>query len=95
MKTVKVGNSKSDPHKVNAGAPQGSVLACYIFNIAIDKLEIYAELDNQPNIRPETLAATNDFPAMSTPSRVTYDNLDTGNLSPLHPVGSHKVDFLP
>ena len=38
--SVKVGNKLSAPRKVNAGAPQGSVLGCYIFNIAIDDLEL-------------------------------------------------------
>ena len=37
--SVKVGNVRSKKRNVNAGALQGSMLGCYIFNIAIDDLE--------------------------------------------------------
>ena len=37
--TVKTGSAWSEPRTVNAGAPQGSVLGTYIFNIDTDKLE--------------------------------------------------------
>ena len=37
--TVKIGDVRSDPRLVNAGAPQGSVLGTYVFNIATDNLE--------------------------------------------------------
>ena len=37
--TVKVGMSNSNKRNVNAGAPQGSVLGTYIFNVATDDLE--------------------------------------------------------
>ena len=37
--TVKVGMSYSKSRPVNAGAPQGSVLGTYVFNIATDDLE--------------------------------------------------------
>ena len=37
--TVKVDNQYSAPRPVNAGAPQGSVLGTYIFNVGTDSLE--------------------------------------------------------
>ena len=37
--SVRVGMSRSTPKGVNAGAPQGSVLGTYVFNVATDDLE--------------------------------------------------------
>ena len=37
--TVRVGTESSQLRNVNAGAPQGSVLGCYLFNIGVDDLE--------------------------------------------------------
>ena len=37
--TIRIGGSKSNLRPVNAGAPQGSVLGCYLFNIGIDDIE--------------------------------------------------------
>ena len=37
---VKVGEARSNPRSVNAGAPQGSVLNSYLFNIGIPVQEI-------------------------------------------------------
>ena len=36
--TVRIGGEMSNPRYVNAGAPQGSVLGCYLFNIGIGRL---------------------------------------------------------
>ena len=37
--SVKIGSTTSRPRPVNAGAPQGSVLGTYVFNVATDDLE--------------------------------------------------------
>ena len=37
--SVRLEGIASEPRKVNAGAPQGSVLGCYLFNIGVDDLE--------------------------------------------------------
>ena len=37
--SVRVGTTYSDPRPINAGAPQGSVLGSYLFNIGTDDLE--------------------------------------------------------
>lgn len=36
---VKVGNELSEDRAVNAGAPQGSVLGCFLFKMGVDDLE--------------------------------------------------------
>ena len=37
--SVNIGQELSDPLPINAGAPQGSVLGSYLFNIGTDDLE--------------------------------------------------------
>ena len=37
--TVRIGTTMSRMRPVNAGAPQGSVLGCYLFNVGVDDLE--------------------------------------------------------
>lgn len=37
--TIKVGKCKFNPRTINAEAPQGSVLGCFLFNLGVDNLE--------------------------------------------------------
>ena len=70
--TVRVGEARSRLLPVNAGAPQGSVLGCYLFNIGIDDLEDgFSTGHTQSEAHEETLGRTDDFPAVSTPKRVS------------------------
>ena len=70
--TVKVGQSFSTPRPINAGAPQGSVLGCFLFNMGVDDLEegFTDQQAEQAEACQETLTRTDDFPAVSTPVRV-------------------------
>ena len=71
---VRLQGVQSRMRPVNAGAPQGSVLGCYLFNIGVDDLEesytMAALPDSQRDIFEETLVRSDDFPATSTPRRV-------------------------
>ena len=70
--TVRIGAQHSNLKPVNAGAPQGSVLGCYLFNIGVDDLDedTAHEPPGQAEAHEETLVRTDDFPAVSTPIRV-------------------------
>ena len=85
--TVKLGNSLSEPRLVNAGAPQGSVLGTYVFNIATDDLEDEAEEhegEEEFDLEPGDLEFLETIPeqtrAVSTPTRSADLSL---NLSPI------------
>ena len=76
--TVKVGQEGSKPRAINAGVPQGSVLGCYLFNIAVDDLEEGFAQTAEIGEQNEHLTRSNDFPASSTPSRVGLPAADIG-----------------
>ena len=92
--TVKVEKEWSQPRAVNAGAPQGSVLGCYLFNIGIDDLEEGVNFSQDATTETrEHLTRTDNYPTFSTPTRVrpTTANL---NMSPIVE-RDYEIDFLP
>ena len=97
--TVKVEDKLSDPRPVNAGAPQGSVLGCYLFNIGVDDLEEgygteAADGSVQEEAHQETLCRSDDFPISSTPKRVR--NTDNIPFSPVQPATRpQEINILP
>ena len=69
--TVRVKNVWSEPRGVNAGAPQGSVLGSFLFNVGNDDIEsgcIYPEEGFTDTL--EAHSSPNDYPAASNPVRV-------------------------
>ena len=93
--TVRIGKEQSNPRPVNAGAPQGSVLGCYLFNIGVDDLEEDYGRDEelQQEAHQETLARTDDFPAASTPIRVRETNEPAFSL--INGRSTQNFDLLP
>ena len=69
--TVRVNQVWSEPRKVNTGAPQGSVLGSFLFNVGIDDIEqgcVYPDEPFQDTL--ESQPSKQDYPASSTPRRV-------------------------
>ena len=80
--TVRVGSKYSTPKYVYAGAPQGSVLGCYLFNIGADDLEEGFEASGGAKEHPEALVSSVDFPSCSTPTRVNTNPVRDVPVSP-------------
>ena len=92
--TLKVEKEWSKPREVNAGAPQGSVLGCYLFNLGVDDLEEGIDYSTQlPGKVRKHLTCTDDYPVYSTPAKVSLSNQGLG-LSPIDRA-EQNVDFLP
>ena len=93
--TVKIGKERSALRPVNAGAPQGSVPWCYLFNVGVDNIEEGCRYSGIRPEEPETLSASNDFPAVSTPKRVT----GSSQIPCLSPIPERddtiQIEFLP
>lgn len=52
--TVRLEGTTSEPRRINAGAPQGSVLGCYLFNVGVDDLkEEFREEEDASNNQTE------------------------------------------
>ena len=71
--TVRLEGILSPARPIYAGAPQGSVLGCYLFNVGVDDLEEGfddSEDHTQAEAFEETLVRSDDYPAVSTPTRV-------------------------
>ena len=93
--TVRLQGISSDLRPVNAGAPQGSVLGCYLFNIGVDDLEegFTPGTDTQREAHAETLTQMDDYPAMSTPTRIGPQSLPAE--SPVQARESVRFAILP
>lgn len=91
--TVKVGQQKSALRPVNAGAPQGSVLGCYLFGIGVDDIEEECQAPPIAAAQTETQASRHDFPAVSTPRRVYPNHLQEPSMSPI--TKEQDIEFLP
>ena len=96
--TIRVGEAKSSLLPVNAGAPQGSVLGCYLLNVGVDDLEEglneEEQRSDQAEAHKETLVRTDDFPAVSTPARAGSRRADILE-SPVQAAGHNSFAILP
>ena len=95
---VKMGKCWSDGRQVNAGAPQGSVLGCYLYNIGVDNLEEQYEGQTpgrETQATQEHLPRRDDFPVHSTPTRVRPLS-SLPSLTPIKETADHQeCELLP
>ena len=93
---VRLGQSLSIFRPVYSGAPQGSVLGGYLFNVGIDNLDKNIDYKKPSEDNREFMCRRGDFPIFSTPERVRgrFDNGPT--LSPI-PEGrqTQEIHMLP
>ena len=66
--TIRLKGISSTPLPINAGAPQGSVLGCYLFNE--EDFNEDTDQDRQRDAYQETYPRRDDYPAASTSQRV-------------------------
>ena len=98
--TVKVDSEYSTPRQVNAGAPQGSVLGTYIFNIGTDDLEQGLEhepLQNTYELNEGDLSFLETLPqttyAESTPKAIRFPTYP--DITPIHNRSTQRIQLLP
>ena len=91
--SVRVGKARSALREVKAGAPQGSVLGGFLFNVGVDNLEDGCDYKETSPTRREHQPMVSDCPATSTPTRVMpLDMLPT--MSPIREE-EPTLQFLP
>ena len=98
--TVRAGSHWSTPRPVNAGAPQGSVLGTYMFNVGTDKLEQgFAHTNNigMHDLEEHDLSfletASNMARQTSTPTRGQNTTSDNCPFTPIR--GEQRIELLP
>ena len=95
--TVKSGKAWSDLKLVNAGAPQGSVLGGFLFNVGIDDIELGCQYPEEPFVDTmEAHARDTDYPAALTPRRVGKPHEEVQE-SPIrtNPLTNQEMRLLP
>ena len=69
--TIKVGRRGLTAGLYLQEPPLASVLGCYLFNVAVDELELGHSSTEAPNKQQETLSHNQDFP-ISLPFQLLY-----------------------
>ena len=99
--TVKVGSDRSQLRPVNAGAPQGSVLGCYLFNVGTDDLEEGFD-SHQTATQADHVPDSETLPRINSSATSTPDRRGTGLDGAMSPVmrreqeeSSFYIELLP
>ena len=75
--TVKAGNEKSDPRFVNGGAPQGSILAPFLFCVTSEILAETVMDTSMENLYGESTAGGATSPPTSPEAEMSHEEQDT------------------